>query len=144
MPPAVGVVGIYCNYTKATVGMQNLSYLLGSLCQQLTKPTQNLMEKIMDLYECRTEGCPPSTKQLLGLLEAEISEFKQVFIVVDGLDEYPENGETQSELISHLRKLQPRASLLVTSRDLGNIEMLFKADPKLRIIASDEDLYLYV
>lgn len=47
-------------------------------------------------------------------------------------------------MISYLRNFQPLANLLVTSRGLGNIEMMFEGDPKLRIVPPDKDLYLYV
>ena len=139
--PAVGILGTYFKYTKTAAKTQDFPKTLGSLCQQTSNNNTKLSQRIVDLYYRTTKDRYPETLELFNLLKTELSFFMKVFIVVDGLDEYPE--ERHSELLFYLRELQPLASLLVTSRDLGNIEILFEGIPSLRIEPPSEDLHLY-
>jgi hypothetical protein len=80
--------------------MQNISALIGSLCEQLAKSKEKLPEGILHLYNSRTKGCSPSIQKLRSLLRAEVSTFTKVFIIVDGLDEYPESHQSELYQIS--------------------------------------------
>ena len=67
-----------------------------------------------------------------------------MFLVVDALDEC--SDETRKELLTKIRDLQKKvkASLLVTSRHIGDIEQQFAGDLCLEIRASKSDVENYI
>ena len=64
--------------------------------------------------------------------------------MIDALDECGDTEEIRSCLVSTLREALPRASFLVTSRFVPEIEQQFDNDPHLVIEATDEDIRRYI
>ena len=93
--PSVVVVGIYCNYNKSAAGTQNLKILLGSLCAQLSSSKTELPKGILGVYSGTPKSRSPEIEDLRRLLKSEISTFMKAFIIVDGLDEYPESNQSE-------------------------------------------------
>ncbi|KAK0480424.1 hypothetical protein EDD18DRAFT_1439630, partial [Armillaria luteobubalina] len=65
-------------------------------------------------------------------------------IILDALDEFPENDGGQEKLVNVLRELGSNTRLLVMSRDIPAIGSLFKTDTWLDIWATDEDIKTYI
>ncbi|KAJ7869388.1 hypothetical protein B0H13DRAFT_2253758 [Mycena leptocephala] len=66
----------------------------------------------------------------------------RVFIVVDALDEYPE--EQRDTLLQHLSALGPRVSLMVTSRPHINIKHTISNFETIEIRAAKDDIRQYL
>lgn len=99
----------------------------------------------MSLYEAHTlSQTRPSITEYLNLLRLAVHRYSKVLIVIDALDECNEIDGTRRALISELHKLRPQLSLLVTSRDIPNIQRQLQDAARLEIQANDEDIRNYI
>lgn len=140
-----GVTYIFCNY-KSEVGI-NTSYYLAALLKQLVQSRSTLNEPISTLYEQHTRrGTRPSLQEISAALQAVLKSFSAVYIVIDALDECPNNDGTRNQLLTILRSIQRQTDLrlMVTSRFIPDIEAEFKLIPKLEIRASDADVKRFI
>jgi hypothetical protein len=83
----------------------------------------------------------PTLHQLLESLQPAVRTFSTVFVVVDALDECPD--QTRAELLIALRSLTG-LNLLVTSRNLPAIAQAFHGAGHLEVRASDHDVEKYI
>lgn len=67
-----------------------------------------------------------------------------MFVIVDALDECPEDGGTRASLLTALQSLPETANLMVTSRPLTAFEAELKGMTRLDILADDKDVRMYV
>ena len=79
----------------------------------------------------------------MKLLKTGLSHLKNVFIIIDALDECPEDGRRRT-LISELSNLVPTVRLLAMSRDLPGIRHQLGHAIHLEIKASEKDILSYV
>jgi hypothetical protein len=145
---------IFCDYkerreqTCANLIASLLSQLIQERCDRMENSQDRFMvsEHVIKLYEkhARTET-RPSNEEFLEALRIEIAKFySSAFIVLDALDEGPEDEGTQKNLVSNLRSLGGAVRLLVTSRDLLPIARLTAGVPQLPIQARDDDIGKYI
>jgi hypothetical protein len=94
-------------------------------------------------HEPRTQ---PSLREVMTLLHHQISEYSEsnVFIIVDALDESPEDSNIRHIILSELRSLLPKIHLMVTSRPHINVASDYPELIRLEIRATDGDLERYV
>jgi hypothetical protein len=144
---------IFCDYkerreqTYANIITSLLSQLLQERCERMGNSQERFMvsEHVTKLYERHTRTqTRPSNEECLEMLRTEISKFPSAFIVLDALDEGPEDEGTQNNLVSNLRNLGGAVRLLVTSRDLPPIARLMAGVPQLPIQARDDDIERYI
>ncbi|KAG9965140.1 hypothetical protein KCU61_g2031, partial [Aureobasidium melanogenum] len=107
--------------------------VLSAMLRQAVRAQPALSDTIQKMYADHTSGqnkVRPSMDQICEALKAELSRFKKVFVILDGLDEMPEQTE-RSQLLRKLESLEPRPYLMVTSRPLPEIKDWFttQADP---------------
>ncbi|KAH0168120.1 hypothetical protein KCU67_g3605, partial [Aureobasidium melanogenum] len=107
--------------------------ILSAMLRQAVRAQPALSDTIQKMYADHTSGqnkVRPSINQICEALKAEFSRFKKVFVILDGLDEMPEQTE-RSQLLRKLESLEPRPYLMVTSRPLPEIRDWFttQADP---------------
>ena len=93
---------------------------------------------------CHLNGTRPSLSDLTKILSHELASFYRVYIVLDALDEFSDDNGGQERLIETMRSLCNNIHLLVMSRDITTIGLLFKADTRLDIRADDKDISLYI
>lgn len=99
---------------------------------------------VHDLYSSHiAQGSRPTRGEISKCLQSEIKIFSRIFIIVDALDECPEDKRSRAILLNELRALQPKANLMVTSRFLDNIACEFAGITRIEISASIEDLQTY-
>lgn len=99
----------------------------------------------MALYENHTlSQTRPSITEYTNLLRLAVQSYSKVLVVIDALDECNEVDGTRKALISELRKLKPQLNLLVTSRDIPNLQRQLQDATRLEIQASDEDIRNYI
>ncbi len=108
--------------------------------------SNGLSSRIKSLYnQSLRDGTRPSLKALTKILSQELKSFDHVYIVLDALDEFSDNNGGREELINMMRKFSNNIHLLVTSRDISTIGLLFKAlDTRLDIQAADDDIKSYI
>jgi hypothetical protein len=134
----IGVACIYLNHME--IGNQTPSKLLAALWRQLVVD-RDIGSDVEDLYmKHYKRGTSPSLQEVAGILSSSLGEFSQVFIVIDAIDEYPENQRFM--LLGHLVdqiSTKHHINLMVTARPhvsanttpLPNIQTLeIRAMPK--------------
>jgi hypothetical protein len=133
---------MYCNYNEHEV--QSPTNLIASLWRQLVQRRGSLSCEINDLYKSHiARSTRPTWSEISKVFQSEVKNFSRIFIVVDALDECPEDKQSRAILITELRALQPRVNLMVTSRFLDTIACAFAEVKRIEINASIDDLKIY-
>ncbi|SJL14282.1 uncharacterized protein ARMOST_17738 [Armillaria ostoyae] len=141
------ILNIFCDYQSAAT--QTIDNIFCSLLKQLVQDN-GLSDSITSLYkQCHHDGTRPSLNVLTDILSQELGSFYCVYIVLDALDEFTsgnpqEQMNKQEELINITKLLGDNIHLLVTSRDITTIGLLFKADTRLDIRAAGDDISSYI
>ena len=111
------VIFLYLDYKETQVHTQ--TNLLRSILHQLLRNRRyNLLSGgARNFLEFGRENVPPSDEEVLQILRAEVSTpaFERMYLIVDALDEYPEE-ERPKLLETCIGISQTKLSLLVTSR----------------------------
>ena len=116
----VAVACIYCNYKEQIE--QTVSNLVASLLKQIVQDRYGASDNVKSLYELHNhQSTRPTLDELTTALKSEIGAYSKVFIVIDALDEYPEDNGIRLNLLKALRSLVGTVNLMVTSRDLSSI-----------------------
>ncbi|KAJ7302491.1 ankyrin repeat-containing domain protein [Mycena albidolilacea] len=134
----IGVACIYFNHKETQI--QTLDNLLAGLWRQFIwkKPLGSAVQ----LYEHHVEKqTRPSHEDMQKLLSSALIWFTQIYIILDGVDEYP--AEWWSQLAKALTNLGP-LNLLVMSRPHIAPTKLFLNVVTLEIRANDKDILSYV
>ncbi|KAJ6602566.1 hypothetical protein DFH09DRAFT_1354883 [Mycena vulgaris] len=136
----IGVAAIYLNHKETKI--QTPPSLLASIWRQLVLQKPISLE-IRQLYEKNYEACTrPSLEDFYQILCSAIIEYSKVYVVVDALDEYPE--EQRNTLLNHLAMLGPTVNIMFTSRPHFNIYTIFSTTSTLEIRATEHDIRCYV
>jgi hypothetical protein len=136
----VGVAYIYCSYKEKDA--QTPVNLIASLLVQLAIDKEHRSsEDVNNLYQKhRQRNTRPSLEEVSDVLQSAVGRFSKVFIIVDALDECPEDGRIRSDLAAKLSSLPSSVNVLVTSRP--GIE--FPKAKQLEVKANIKDLQAYV
>jgi hypothetical protein len=134
----VAVVFFYFKYTNPVTLVQVLEALLAQLAS-VRLSTHKSIQALEDHWAKQTR---PSRDQLLSALQHELSSYPHVYIVIDALDELPE--DLLYDFVDILRSSPTSAHILMTSRDIPSISTLFPDDERLDILADDHDMRTYI
>ena len=119
----VAVFILYCNYNDP--GTQSVQPLIASLVKQDIQERSVIDKKLGELHEAHyKKETRPTPDELKDLLDNAISQYDKTFIVVDALDEMPDE-KSRSDLVDFLRALKQKSNLLVTSRPMPAIKQIF-------------------
>jgi hypothetical protein len=116
----------YFNFRDKDEDKQNVDNLLCSLIRQLSAGVNTLPQDVLKLREYKRAAKRPGTDKLATVLKSIIGDLrKDVFIVMDALDECPENARKRYFLvqIEQLAGKYENLHILVTSRrevDISN------------------------
>jgi len=100
---------------------------------------------VVKLYDRHANrGTRPSLEEIRSALQAVISSYSTVYVVVDALDECLNHD--RSQLLAMLRNLQSKGNLsfMATSRFIPEVMQQFNLSPMLEVRASDFDVKLFV
>ena len=86
----------------------------------------------------------PQLDELLNLLESTIGRLSKCYIIIDAFDEHVVDGTSDDVLLKALKRLEPAAHVLVTSRLVPYLEKHFNGALRLEICAKDEDVNKYI
>ena len=139
----IGVAYIYCNYK--TQADQKAANLAATILKQLIQERPSIAEPAISLYDRHADRrTRPSLEEILSALQAVVSSYSKVYVVVDALDECVNHDRTQ--LLAMLRNLQSKGNLsfMVTSRFIPEVEQQFSSSPLLAVRADDSDVKRFV
>jgi hypothetical protein len=137
----LGVACIYLSHKEAND--QTPSKLLAALWRQLVYG-RDVGSIAKNLYARHQEkGTALSLKEVLEVLSSSLAEFSKVFVVVDAIDEYPD--DQRWILLKHLAELMDSSmNLMVTSRPHVLADPALLHVQILEIRAMPEDIRKYV
>ncbi|KAJ7803578.1 hypothetical protein B0H14DRAFT_2613193 [Mycena olivaceomarginata] len=134
------VVVLYLDHQETTE--HSLTNLLAAIWHQLSYD-RPLSSNVIDLYKKHhVRHTRPTCDVISTLLRSTISEFSGVFIIVDGLDEYPEDD--RETLVQSIWELGSAVRLMVTSRPHININHLISNIEIVDVRAAEDDIRKYV
>ena len=139
----MGIVPIYCEYQLKK--LQTPENLLASLWRELSHSHDSMAEEVKDLYTKHSRyRTKPNMNEIVSVVLAEICKYSIVFVVVDALDECPEDGRVRARFIQELQYIltsttstETKVRLLITSR---LTKYVFKNKIEMEIRASNDDI----
>ncbi|KAI1409266.1 ankyrin [Hypoxylon sp. FL1857] len=145
----VAILVAYCSFDDENT--HSVSNILSSFIRQIVEKRGEMSNAIKDLYAKHSQDHKqprPDLDQLTSSLSAEIATFEKTFIIIDGLDEVP-NDKDKTELLQEMESLNPLPHLMVTSRPVPSIATWFKessSENKYRVLEEsleyDQSLYI--
>ncbi|GLA66094.1 hypothetical protein AtubIFM54640_008298 [Aspergillus tubingensis] len=128
---------------------QRTRNIVASILKQLAQQDRQLMQGLQTLYgRHSTSGTQPSTREMVEIL-CSMSSDRQVYVVIDALDEFQSPMKGPTEFISELFRIQDATGLniLATSLFAPEIQKMFRERhdcSSLEIRATDEDVRSYI
>lgn len=141
----IGLAYVYCSYK--TQADQNVGGLLAAILKQLAQTHPSLAEPVELLYnQHERKKTNPSISEIHNALQAVVSKFLTVYIVVDAVDECRNDDGTRQQLMNKLQTLQKTNDLrlMVTSRYIPDIIDDFRDAMTLEVRARDDDVRRFV
>jgi hypothetical protein len=136
----IGVACLYMNHKETD--SQTPQNLLGGLLRQLLLK-RSIPTPVHTTYEHHCDKRTKPTLEDLGImLNSVISQYSKVYVVVDAMDEYPE--ESCKVLLQSLSKFGLTTNLMITSRPNISAESFFSGSSTLEIQATTDDIAHYV
>lgn len=117
-----------------------LEHLLGSVAKQFLDPSKQ-HPQLLKRLSSQSRQQHPSLKEVHEIL-ADVTRDRQVYIIVDALDEYP--PDLRDDLVHHLRKIKKDINLFVTSRRFEGFERTARGFERLDIVAQNQDIQEYI
>lgn len=143
--PSTAVAFFFCDYKSAE--SQDPLNILASLAVQLARQSDAAFEILEsyheELHPHNRIGKLPETKRMIEIVQAMISHYDLVYLVVDGLDECGSNVVEALQSIKQLTR-GDRVNLALFSRNEPDIIEELSDCPRIEIAAHTEDLELYV
>jgi ankyrin repeat domain-containing protein 50 len=115
---------VYFYFSFQDTEKQKVANLLRSILSQLVRQTEYIPDPVVILYDNYLHSEPPKDR-LLSAIKSMINGHKKTFIVIDALDECPDENGERSDLCNILREIKEWAAsnlhVLVTSRRKGDL-----------------------
>lgn len=117
--------------------MQSPRYILGSLLRQLLHQSRLFLKEkqktaIKNLYKTygKLRPCVPDSTTFLLILQYISENFKDVYIIIDGLDECT----PREDLLSSLSRITcPHLHVFISSRPEKDVGIAFEGKPQIRM-----------
>ncbi|KAL8644167.1 MAG: hypothetical protein Q9226_007903 [Calogaya cf. arnoldii] len=138
-----GVAALYCNF-KEERQTQTTENLLAGVCVQLAKGLSgSLPTSLVDIHESHSRlKTRPTLTEILKVLDDIVHDLDAVYVVIDALDECPE--QTRNTLLTRTEALPESTRLLMTTLYVDDIINRYRDCPKIEIRATDNDLAKYI
>lgn len=120
----IAIFVLYCNYNDPET--QSVQPLIASLVKQDIQARSVVDVRLGELHETHyRRETRPTLEELKDLLGNALSQYEKTFIVLDALDEMPDE-KCRNDLVDCLRALKRESNLLVTSRPVPSIKQMFR------------------
>lgn len=131
---------------------QVLACLLGQLLQQQIRQGEDVqpgdeLRTSHTKYQVHEPGNTPSVEEWLKLLGTQSARFKQVYLVIDALDNYRSSPREQKLMLETLQKLPCHVKILITTGSgsaVGNNTLQASKDYEILVRAHGSDIEEYV
>ena len=131
---------VYCSYKDDAT--QNPTSLIASILQQILRKPIAVSDGLRALYDhYELKNIRPTIEELSAQLQAYVCNLEKFFVIIDALDECPE--VKWKEFLHHVRKLQPAANLMITTRPANHVKIGFPEAACVEIQAKDTDIQSY-
>ncbi|KAJ7755758.1 hypothetical protein B0H14DRAFT_2978102 [Mycena olivaceomarginata] len=140
-----GKSAVACLYlTHKELQTQTLENLLAGLWRQLVPETPSAWYSVQQLYKDHLKrGTRPLLVKIYELLCSAVAQWSKVYLVVDALDEYPD--DPRMILLRYLTTIGPQVNLMLTSRPSVTAgKGLCREFTTLTIRGSDTDIQIYL
>lgn len=118
--------------------------LVASLLKQLIQEGHPVHDSLSTLYKRHgLRSTRPSLGEISELIRQEFGLYRQIFVIMDALDECQEQNGHRGRLIEELQKITS-VNLMVTSRPHIDVQDAFRNIIWLEVRASEEDLRRYI
>ncbi|KAJ7435622.1 ankyrin repeat domain-containing protein [Mycena latifolia] len=136
----IGLACIYLNHKETD--SQMIPNLLGALATQLMLG-KHIPPLVHTLYEHHlARRTRPNIDELRKALDLAVALYPMVYIIIDALDEYPENY--RHRFLKYLGRLGPKVNIMMTSRPHINLDAQFPNMRTIEIHATEEDIHKYL
>jgi hypothetical protein len=136
----IGVACIFLDHKETEI--QTIPNLVGGVWSQLVLG-KSIPADVWKLYDPHKERrIRPQLNDFLRVLNLAAAVYPKVYLVIDALDEYPE--EKQHSFLQYLGKLSAQINILITSRPHINLEPIFANLQIIDIYATDADIHKYL
>ena len=131
---------VYCSYKDQAI--QTPTSLIASILYQTLTVTKFISDNLRALYERHElNKTRPTLEELSAELQASVRDLEKFFVVIDAIDECPRG--TREPFLDRLRKLQPAANLMITTRPASHVVNGFLEAACVEIRAKDTDVRRY-
>jgi hypothetical protein len=140
-----GFAFVYCDHKQHL--LQRVEYFIGAIVRQIVERKQNIPNTVEALYQTnRGRGTTPTRTEYLDLLHSLSTEFSELYVVIDALDECIDNSRDMiwKDLLTSLKDSVTNLRLLYTSRHIDNVETASPESTCIEIVASDADMQTYI
>ncbi|KAJ7032335.1 hypothetical protein C8F04DRAFT_1040646 [Mycena alexandri] len=136
----LGIACTFLNHKEAEI--QTVPNILGGLWKQLVlgKPVPTGVSALYDYHMERQTR--PQSDEFIKALNSAAAEYHKVYLVIDALDEYPE--DRRHLFLQFLRTASSQVNIMVTSRPHINLESIFPNLQILDIQATEDDIREYL
>lgn len=145
--PEVGVAFFFCDYKNSLTW--NIVHILDAMASQISRQNDDAYNMLQTYYDQlhpagRLEKSP-DTEDLKDKITKMSKHFKQIIVIVDGLDECGDSSDVVIKTLSELATFTPKMSMTLFSRHEVNIEEWLQEDfNHISIAAKNDDVKLYV
>lgn len=145
--PEVGVAFFFCDYKNENTW--NIVNILGAIASQISRQNDDAFNTLKIYYDqlhpIRHFAKSPDAEDLRDKIIEMSKHFKQIIVIVDGLDECGDSSDSVLESLSELASYTSNTSMALFSRHEVNIqEWLHEDFEHIEIAAKSNDVRLYV
>lgn len=141
----VGIAYIFCDHRSKLE--QTPVNLIASLLKQLLQERRCIPHNLKSLYQLHSQKqTRPILDEVVKIFLSETSKYSRVFLVIDALDECPDDDGRRQVVLSKIRAIQAvgTINLMITSRFIPKIAQEFQKSIQLEVRASDDDVHRYL
>jgi hypothetical protein len=139
------IVVSYVYYDYQDSIQQTPKGIISSILKDVVRSLPLSAQMIKFYWEHKEEqNIIPTLHELIDILRQEMKRCASVFLVIDALDESPDEQGSRGRLLKELRILEPFMKLMVTSRPHINVTNYFPGSKRLVVLATKHDIQRYV
>jgi len=133
---------VFCDY-KDVAATKPIN-LISDLLSQTLGRQKSLPKNLSELYEKQEKlAAKPSLKDINDIFH-ELAKTQKIYLIVDALDECPNEDDSRNVLLQHLSHLRGTCNILLTSRSSVSISEYFDNHLTITITANESDIDKYI
>jgi hypothetical protein len=137
---------LYLFFDYSEMERQSPANMLACLLRQVVRSRDHTSADLQEAFDDHHHGQDLSQAEYVRLLKSEIEPFTEIFLVIDALDECPDEkgGKSREIFLNAIFQLPENVKFFFTSRNLKSIGDTLNADIQVRITAREDELRNYI